>query len=328
MPTSTPAVGGAPTETFDVLFVHEASVLHKRQRKPRPVILAERAEVTIPHVSIGAAPVALRYPDPMARDGKLRELRWTGDRLVTAVEDADGGPVTLDLARQLAARGDGPFRGALDWQHRAARPTDDPSLAEARIVDMPNREWSLAVVRARAERLVLVDGILHVAAEEPVYLVHHSPWAPAVHIMVTTAADAMHRKAAAAFRADRLQAAIAHARRPVPGGLASERAVFHSAIEVLRPEALRFDDRAVAVRRIAAELLDCVAGDLAQAGLPAMAAYVALRDLCRGQDGGSDELAATVLGLLDAAAADAALGHATWHETWAGIWREQLAAWG
>jgi len=160
---------------LNVDFIYEAVVLRGRKRTPDDVSLVSTQPVEVREVEAAAAPVALRTrEDRPGGGGGTREYRlFEGGLWVVHKDDEGKAPANAAwLARQAGSIADAPYGYghpfAATTSHRGGvlgRPGEVPDLRLLR----SDHDDRAAAVREAAAGILLVDGLVHRPAPEPVY---------------------------------------------------------------------------------------------------------------------------------------------------------------
>lgn len=212
-----------------VRHLYQAMVLPKGKRSPVERIHVGSVPVDIREASPAEAPVAITAGFP---EGRVA-YRLLDDALIEPLA-YEGRPLTVDALREaaeggyLADEGLDPF-GTRGGRYLTNIQGTDPGVdgAKVRSTDEGVRQSRIA---QRAERLVVVDGIVHAPTQEPVYVVQRGHGGP----MAKAARQTSEPRAAPSetYRADEIDHVLSgnHARGVAQG----------CEIEVIIPHAVRY----------------------------------------------------------------------------------------
>jgi len=276
---------------IDVSFLYEASVLAPRKRNPNDVTYLAVHSVEVPDIDGSLAPVAMRWKlsrwDDMA-PGEVLELRWHDDKLWRPLYEVTGNPRRDDAEYSVAKRDaawlvgcaakdhenswsdtPGPFpTGRKPHGQGTPVPIDqDPNVHK---VLSTRREARMAEISQAAARLLLVDGVPHVTCPEPVYVLKHYDRGSA-SLAPAMGGDPEDKNGPdRVFRADEYEYAMSSRHLDATPS--------ESRIEVLLPEAVRFDGPARDVIRQAQGLRDWMKARISDRDVGFFSVYADLRD--------------------------------------------------
>jgi hypothetical protein len=279
---------------FDVKFRWKLEVRRYRKRNSEELRISDSTAVEVCEVARAAAPVAFRYQglERTAWEGRPIEIRTFGGRLWQPKPEVDhaAGAETVAaltsarLQAQLAA--DDKARGtpfALAGAHYDYGTSielaqigrcefkGDPEATRAEVVQQ---------LQELASDLLVVDGVVHEPASEPVYVIRtwgHRDEYGDIELGFVSGVDA-DTHPSRVFRADQAEHVIAEARSMDFGTPATALDPQHR-IEVLMPDLVTFRyDMAPRLEKQARSICDSMANDLKDADLPFAATYIRLRD--------------------------------------------------
>lgn len=254
---------------LEAVFTYNAEVMAPRKRTAKPRILSGSMPVEIAEITAGQAPVALRT----ATEAGKREYLWDGERLLTAVEKGPSARIEdhtdhRTLTRE-SALGD-PLRLQAGYsRHKDAPfPQDDPMVARIVKSNIDERKRQVA---AAAARFVLVGGVLHEEAPEPVYCVanHANIFEPRNWVLELDSMKDVADCGMRHFRADERETALASQETVEDDG---------SLIEVLVPEACRAPMPEAALLVVAREVIDEMKDGVLEGSVAFFEAYAKVRD--------------------------------------------------
>lgn len=300
--------------SYRIPFIYQIAGIRRGGRKVEPFLFGAWADVQIPSVASGEAPVSMSWSDRHPDLGiHPRQTRW--------FEEANWEPVDLgspDRAAVPLRAGDFHRLREIEKNHamrnvgtspieRLAKATGQDyydlssfllggnsshGIVEFDPSDMRETLWSgraeaEALLEDKARELLFVDGDLWIKGGEPHYGIRRTPAGG----VVVVPDEGIHRNYPAYhssfFRADRLDDAIDFARREY----GADDVRIASRIEVFIPEAVQFDAEGELLERTARQAIDKGMRFLRTCSTEQALAWIALRD-CHGRKGGDhDELA-------------------------------------
>lgn len=295
---------------FDVKFRYTLEITRYRKRNSEEVRISDSVPVEVRNVTGKEAPVAFRFrgEERSAWEGKAVELRSFGGALWRAMAsvgyDSEKGrtanPLTTgELQSKLAgsdlANGT-PF--ALDSaynDHRRSTTLDEIGRCKIKGNGQEIRAAAIRELHKLASELLVVDGVVHEPASEPVYVIKtYGHGAEYGDIEIGFVSNVNHEMSPAqVFRADQPEAAVAAAvamdfTSPVTELPDDQR------IDVLMPELVTFRyDMGPRLEARAKSICQSMAEDLKEADLPYAAGYIRLRDALAARD--QDTVAAMVM---------------------------------
>jgi hypothetical protein len=270
---------------LNVDYVYEALVRHRRKHRNESHHYLATQPVEIREVPASAAPVALRVHDNRLRDGepKTREYRLFEDALWLPARAGRGSDQAgVEWLREAAtAAGTSPYEygnpfGATVQNKMAVRGRREDDETVVALADS-NQDARAAGVRAAAAEYVLVDGVVHSRAPEPVYEVHAERDFAFVHVRAYSPPEkgADGRFGTHHFRAD--ERGYMESAYPLGGYAAGEM----PSIEVLLPEAVRAPIAEQALHAAAAFVRDDLGKKVLDGDVGTFVSYAALRDAVR-----------------------------------------------
>ena len=286
---------------FDVKFRYTLEITRYRKRNSEAVRISDSVPVEVRSATSREAPVAFRFQgeERSPWEGKAIELRSFGGSLWQPVSSVEydskrGQTATLLSANDLQAKlarsdlaSGTPF--ALEGTyHDHKRSTTLEEIGRCKIAGDGEQIRAAAIreLHALASEILIVDGIVHEPADEPVYAIktfgHGDEYGD---IEIGFASSVNHEVSPSkVFRADQPEAALAAAiamdfKSPVTELPNDKR------IEVLMPELVTFRyDMGPRLEARATSICQSMAGDLKEADLPFAAGYIRLRDALAAKD--------------------------------------------
>jgi hypothetical protein len=272
-------------------YRYTAGIIPPRKRNPVERVYRGTVPVEVREAEAGEAPVAMRFRSDVFFDeappGTMLDLRWLDGKLWRPCFDPPARDVMFS---------DGPMppavRRGVDWLEACARTgyrndsahgspfptgfkswgsTEEPPRIgedpEARTVQTSNAGEREADIAKAAARFLVVDGIVHRTCPEPVYEIR--PGDRFVHPVLLGSVNS-NTGPERIFRADELDLIMGMDRLDeVPE---------ESRIEVLIPEAVRFDGPMQCLIRSADSALSWMKNAIAERDVEFFRTYAAMRD--------------------------------------------------
>jgi hypothetical protein len=279
---------------FDVKFRWTLEIRRHRKRNSEVVRISDSTPVKVCETAGNAAPVAFRYqgPERTAWEGRPVEIRAFGGRLWQPTADVDhsaGDKIVAALtSERLQARlsaddkAEGtPFAlpGAY-YDHRSSMAIAQIGRCEFKENPEETRADAVQQLQDLASDLLVVDGVVHEPACEPVYVIRtwgHRDEYGDIELGFVSGVDADVRPSRV-FRADQAEHVIAEAMSMDFDRAVTEIEPQHR-IEVLMPDLVTFRyDMTPRLEKQARSICDSMANDLKEADLPFAATYIRLRD--------------------------------------------------
>lgn len=277
---------------LDVRFRWAAEIVRHGRRKVEKVHISDLAPVEVRDVTALEAPIAFRYDGgELGWEGRIVELRSFADRLWRPVLDptqGSDGPAPLHTVQSLQAAVSAdksvlytPFK--LDRTFERAESRRD--LGDCRFQSDPDaaRQQKVSELQRVAADLLIIDGIVHQPAAEPVYRIRTSGYHREYGDLEVVSASHVGPETppTLVFRADMRKEAVARMVRMELEVGKSE----GDRVEVLIPELVTFRyDMRPRLEEGARHIRDAMVSELKSADLPFAAAYIRLRDAIAAQD--------------------------------------------
>lgn len=289
---------------FDVKFRYTLEITRYRKRNSEEVRISDSVPVEVRSVTSQEAPVAFRFQgeERSPWEGKAIELRSFGGSLwrplATVNYDSKRGqtaaPLTASELQAKLARNDlasgTPFAlGSAYHDHKRSTTLEEIGRCKIAGNGEEIRAAAIRELHELAAEVLVVDGILHQPAVEPVYVIRtYGNGAEYGDIEIGFVSNVSHETPPGqVFRADQPEAALAAAiemdfKSPVTEIPPAQR------IEVLIPELVTFRyDMGPRLEAGAMDICRSMADDLKEADLPFAAGYIRLRDALAAKDQGT-----------------------------------------
>jgi len=279
---------------FRVPVTYRAVIVPKGRFKRQEVVCGEYVDVEVREVTDLDAPVALRWEETerdlsAAAVNGVHEVRLFDGRHFGAATSRNTDhlnahidiDITLRACETGEAHGHPLLRGTSYLREVAEGRFKRQEELEAKEIVTSGRADAIREAHRRAEDLLLVDGRLWLAIDEPVYRITLSGGYGVRHVradIVNLAATRTAEQDHAFFRADRHEDMLDHCRDIIESERSGQELPDVPRIHVLIPEAVAYDDETPAFLSAAYSALNAGRTELDQKDRAAILAWVDFRD--------------------------------------------------
>mgnify|MGYP007011842144 CR=1 FL=1 len=270
-------------------LLYEEGVIPPKSRKVRNASFLEWVEVEILELSPSEAPVAVEWDDQhhysTTSVGGVEQRRWDGNRFYQpATYNVSRQPnvhIDVETLRSSCAKGNtygNPLLSGIDWRIQEAihKRLAGVNPADYRAVLTDNRSKAIEEAHRIAEDVIVVDGKVWVASQEPVYRLRSS-WFSSDRTRYVSAefigADEANEKPSECFRLDKFDHMADHAEANHGGRPPEEYRA-----RVIIPEALSYDDETPAFIAALTSEVNATKSGIGDHGRETVEAWLDLRD--------------------------------------------------